>query len=209
MPYIEAKEARPRVDPCLSTLLHHLLERIDATNKRTGKYFFFRLLTIFFDTLRTRIAREGEIHYVHFNNMNGAFDCAGKELWRRWRVLVPLRLRILSWETIDRGAKRYVKEADERLLVLLLSKVVDTYDPDINRWVGELNYTISEAANMLANSGKATHQELLDVLFAAANYLYAKHVGPHEDKVILKNGDTAGFTVFHEKFAPKRRGPRA
>lgn len=209
MPYIEAKD-RKILEHDINVLGTHLL-RLIGENRRSGKFFFFRFLTILFEILQEMIVNEeGGMRYKHFNHLDGAFGCAWKELLRRWGDLVPLRPKFNTGEALERVTKKFVKESDVELLRILVRNIVEHFggaekDGGVNVIVGELNFTISEIANMLANSEKVSHQELLNMAFAATNFLYLTYAGPYEDKAINKNGDTAGFRTFYEKKSSKLR----
>lgn len=204
MPYL-TQEGRHPLSRDIDVLMAYLLQWV-GDNRRSGKYFFFCFCTMLFETVCEKIVHEEkELRYRHFNHLDGAFDCAWKELWRRWGVLVPLRPKFQSGESVERAAKRQIKKTEENMMRFLIGNIVSVYNTDMNALVGDVNFTISEVANMLANAEKATHQDLLNMAFTAATHLYFTHAGAYEDKAILKNGDTAGFAKFHEIQSPKLR----
>ena len=201
MPYIDPTHARQKIDPKIAALNHYLLG-VDGMKK----YAFFLFLTSLFGALKKKIerSRPDGMRYFHFNHVFGAFDCGWRELWRRWGALTPqLHPRIIDWKECREEAGQHINENDAAKIYALVADIVECYDPEINTWVGEVNYTISEVANHLGNSKAATHQELLDIALAAANNIYFVHAGPYEDLAIAKNGDTQGFIHFNESFGSK------
>jgi hypothetical protein len=216
MPYITADNKRP-IDPEIGTLIRKFLVESDVITKKNGKYFFFRLLTTFYEELRSAIAirtADKKARYQHYNGLEGAFGCAGKELFRRWGELIQLKVRIVDWSKVDTLADSYVSQKDADLLRLLSHLIIERFVlsscPSEDRLpnvmaqtVGEINYTISELANAFGNDDRATHQELLDMVITVPYLLNKKYCGPYEDEAISKNGDTAGFQKFFELFVPR------
>lgn len=209
MPYITQSNKKP-IDPEIAKLLKSIFsESIDmrATN---GKYFFYRFLIIFYEELRREIAvrTEGKkARYQHYNELDGAFGCAGKELLRRWSAARSLKTRIVDWNKLNTRANNAVSETHSTILRKGVRSIIERFAltscPSENQLpimmaqtVGEMNYTISELANAFGNDNRATHQELLDMLIAAPYFLNEQYCGPYEDEAITKNGDTAGFTTF-------------
>jgi hypothetical protein len=219
MPYITADNKRP-IDPEIGTLIRKFLVESGAITRRNGKYFFFRLLTIFYEELRGALAVRttgGKARYQHYNELEGAFGCAGKELFRRWSGLIILKVRIVDWNKMDALARRYVNKKDAELLHLLSHLIIERFALSacpseahlpiaMAQTVGEINYAISELANAFGNNNRATHQELLDMIIAVPYFLNEHYCGPYEDVAIMKNGDTAGFKKFFELYAPKPPG---
>lgn len=219
MPYITVDNKKP-IDPEIKTLIKKLLIESMVLTRRNGKYVFFQLLTIFYEELRSAIAIRttgGKARYQHYNELEGAFGCASKELFRRWSKLTRLKVRILDWNRVNTLAERSVSKKDAELLRLLSQHIIEHFAlsscPSEDRLpnvmaetVGEINYTISELANAFGNNDKATHQELLDMAIAVPYLLNERYCGPYEDEAISKNGDTAGFKKFFELFSPNIRG---
>jgi hypothetical protein len=216
MPYITA-DNKKLIDPEIGTLLRKFLIESNAITPKNGKYFFFRLLTIFYEELRGAIAIRTagkKARYQHYNELEGAFGCAGKELFRRWSELTRLKVRIVDWNKMDTLARRHVSKKDAELLHLLSRLIIERFVlsscPSEDRLpnamaqtVGEINYTISELANAFGNDKRATHQELLDMIIAVPYFLNEHYCGPYENEAISKNGDTAGFKKFFELYAPR------
>ncbi len=201
MPYI-TNEVRDKFDREIEKLATHLVDTIKK-KPGIGKYVFFCFLTVLFKELDDRIVLyEEAMRYRHFNHLHGAFDCAGKELWRRWGDHKNIRPKFLNWKNTQRMTERAVNDADIRVMCMLVLDIVTRYETNMDQCVGEVNYTISEVANMLANTGRASHQDLVNMVFCAANYIYFTRTGPYEDAAIKKNGDTAGFQLFVEAHTP-------
>jgi hypothetical protein len=195
MPYIK-NEGRETHAKKIAVLTGHLLLQAQK-HKGKEKYFFFRFCTIFFETLMERIKKEEkELRYKHFNHLDGAFDCAWKELWRRWGAYTDITPKLLDWRGLDRNVAKYVDQEDCRTLRQVTEILVKGFSADIHVLVGEVNFTISEVANTLLKSGKSDPQDLLNMTLAASQYIYFTHAGPYEDIAINKNGDTEGFLTF-------------
>ena len=216
MPYISNANRKP-IDPEIGTFIKTLLIPTGIITRKNGKYFFFRFLTVFYEELRETIAGKTlakETRYKHYNALEGAFGCAGKELLDRWSGLITLKPRLTDWERMEEYAARYVTSKDVELLRMLSRLIVERFmiafceeedelSSHLDTTVGEANYTISEIANAFVNERRASHQELLDMAIAAPWRCYERYARPYEDRVIVKNGDTAGFIRFHELFRPQ------
>jgi hypothetical protein len=216
MPYITSDNKKP-IDPEIGTLVRKFLIESEIITRKNGKYFFFRLLTIFYDELRETLAIRTtgkKARYQHYNELEGALGCAGKELFRRWSELLPLKVRILNWNHADEQADRYVSKENKEFLRFLSTLIIERFaitscesedrlPQAMAQTVGEINYTISEFANVFGNDKRATHQELLDMVIAVSYFLHEKYCGPYENEAINKNGDTAGFKKFFELFIPE------
>ena len=207
MPYILPEEKKS-LDPEISTVLRKLLVENALVTRKNGRYFFFAFLVYFYEILREAIARgerAGHASYHHYNALEGALGCAGKELYRRWSELSPLKVRIINWRRFTKLVDRHVPESEWKPLIALARMSAAKLDlndtADTKKLVGEINYTVSEIANTFGNSGKASRQDLLDATVAATWHLYLDYCGPYEDKAILKNGDTLGFLKFFEQLA--------
>lgn len=220
MPYITTGNRRA-INPNIDALIEKLLFESTDITRENGKYFFFRLLTVFYEELRNALAVRTagkKARYQHYNELEGAFGCAVKELFRRWSELTKLKVRIVDWNRVNTLAERSVSKKDMELLRLLSQSIIEHFAlsscPSEDRLpntmaqtVGEINYTISELANAFGNNERATHQELLDMAIAAPYFLSAHYCGPYEDEAIIKNGDTAGFIMFSRHMRLKLKNP--
>lgn len=218
MPYITTDNKKP-IDPEIAKLVKSLFLESMVMTPANGKYFFFRLLTVFYEELRHMIAIRtagNKARYQHYNELDGAFGCAGKELFRRWGAARSLKMRIVDWNKLDARANHAVSQKNMELLREGVRSIIERFAltscPSEDRLpaimaqtVGEINYTISELANAFGNESRATHQELLNMVIAAPYFLNEQYCGPYENEAIGKNGDTAGFTKY---FALHFSGPQ-
>lgn len=204
MPYVN-EETCKRIDPEISAYFRAIFveEPIHHVNER---FIYWTFLIDLFEGIRAKIVEltKAEPRYADYNNQDGAFGCAAKELHRRWNKSVPLQFRFIDWNKMYESAV-YGAETHVRLETLVKAIVEKMSIADPRALAGEVNYTISEVANGFGNEKRVDHQALFEMTIAAPYLCYEHWTGPYEDKAILKNGDTAGFLTFEEKFGPQSK----
>ena len=211
MPYI-TESGRKLIDNKIDALLQFAFGTDPAVAVvKSGNEIFFWYH--FLETLYCKLCKEvtstdpfNGMRYRHYNALHGALVCALEELFSRWSEgYIKYGLFVVQLEMhAPRNVEIYKAGVDGFLSILkrekleeLVEGLLKSFSPDfLSAKVGDINYAISEVANVLGNSGKLSHQEMLDAFVSINHALYRDYVFPYEKAAVAKNGDTRGFLEF-------------